>query len=449
MNPGRLKRRACWALGLVLIFVSTLAWRAASAHDIPNQIILHGFVKPEGDRLVFLARIPLVMLLNLGLPKRGSGFLALDRMDEALEKAAAATAREIVLYENGERLSYSSARTRISQPSNRAFDNFDAARAHITGPGLPADTDVFWNQGYFDVAFEYPIRSAESDFSLDLRVAPGLKNRLKLILRYLPPSGEERAYELHYGSGPVHLDPSWFHAAWTFVKLGTAHILDGIDHLLFLLCLVAPFRLRQSWQLVGVITAFTVAHSVTLIAAVSGLVPEGAWFPPFVETLIAASIVYMAVENVIGANLRLRWVVTALFGLVHGFGFSFALEQDLQLAGAHHVVSLASFNVGVEIGQLIFLAVAVPLLALLCRTPRMERILVVILSVLVGHTAWHWAEERFTEFWQRPGPEIDSGHVVIAVSIVALIALTVGAVRLHVRRTSAKDFSLAVSRLVK
>ncbi len=446
MIPRGYNRPVRWALGLVVILVATLAWRAAPAHDIPNQIILHGYVKPEGDRLHFLARVPLVMLLNLNLPKRGPGFLALDHMDEALKTAAAATAREIVLYENGVPLTYSRAKARISQPSDRSFENYDSARERIAGPALASGTDVFWNQGYFDVAFEFPIRSAQSEFSLDLRVAPGLKNRLKLILRYLPTDGEIRAYELHYGSGPVYLDPRWFQAAWSFVKLGTTHILSGVDHLLFLLCLVAPFRLRQFWQLVGVITAFTVAHSITLIAAVTGMVPEGSWFPPLVETLIALSILYMAVENVVGASLRHRWMVTALFGLVHGFGFSFALQQDLQLAGAHFLLSLAAFNVGVEIGQLIFLAAVVPILGLVCRARRAERYVVIILSVIVGHTAWHWALERYAEFRLKPWPEFDASLVFTALSVFALLALLIGAAWLFTHRLSGGNLSSRESR---
>jgi len=449
MTPKLINGRRGWTLCLVVILIAAFAWRSAPAHDIPNQIILHGYVKPEGDRLHFLARVPLVMLLNLNLPKRGPGFLALDHMDQALQKAAAATAREIVLYEDGAPLTYTRAKARISQPSDRSFERYDAARELIAGPALPVDTEVFWNQGYFDVAFEYPIRSAKSDFSLDLRVAPGLKNRLKLILRYLPLNGEIRAYELHYGSGPVYLDPSWFQAALSFVKLGTAHILSGVDHLLFLLCLVAPFRLRQFWQLAGVITAFTVAHSITLIAAVTGMVPEGSWFPPLVETLIAVSILYLAIENVLGASLRYRWLVTALFGLVHGFGFSFALQQDLQLAGGHFLLSLAAFNVGVEIGQLIFLAAVVPILGLLCRTPRAERYMVIILSVLVGHTAWHWALERYAEFRLKPWPEFDATLVITALAFFALLTMIIGAAWPIVRGLLRKNFSSPESKFSK
>jgi hypothetical protein len=387
----------------VLLALSLLPGRAF-AHDIPKQVLLQGFVKPEAGELQVLIRVPLVMLLNLNLPKRGPGFIALDHVDEALKRAAAATSREIVLYENGERLAHSRIRARISQPSDRSFAIYDEALALIEGPRLDPDTNVFWNQGYFDTHITYPIHSPQADFSIDLRVAPGLRDRLKLIVHFLPPEGTERVLELHYGSGPVHLDPHWFQAARTFVVFGYQHILDGIDHLLFLLCLVAPFRMRHFWRLVAVITSFTVAHSITLIAATFGLVPDGRWFPPLVELVIALSIVYMAVENVLGADLRHRWWVSGVFGLVHGFGFSFALQQDLQLAGSHLVLSLLAFNVGVELGQLVFLLVAVAVLGAILRSARAERYGLILLSILVGHTAWHWVTDRFEAVRLTPPP---------------------------------------------
>ena len=96
---------------------------------------------------------------------------------------------------------------------------------------------------------------------------------------------------------------SWIHAGIRRRSIhegGFAHILDGIDHLLFLLGLVIPFRRLRS--LVVVVTAFTLAHSVTLIASAYNLAPDALWFPPLVETLIAVSIVYMAFENIVGAR---------------------------------------------------------------------------------------------------------------------------------------------------
>ena len=202
-----------------------------------------------------------------------------------------------------------------------------------------------------------------------------------------------RAYELHGDPGLLRLDPRWHQAATRFVVEGFRHILDGADHLLFIACLVIPFR--RFAPLVLIVTAFTVAHSITLIAAAFGAAPDGLWFPPLVETLIAVSILYMAFENIAGAKLQRRWIVTFGFGLVHGFGFSFLLRERLQFAGEHLLSSLLAFNVGVEIGQFAVLLVAIPSLALLFRYVVEEKVGTILLSALVAHTAWHWLLERF------------------------------------------------------
>jgi hypothetical protein len=395
----------------------------ASAHDIPDEIVLHGFVKPEGERLHFLVRVPLAMLLSMNLPKRDVGYLDLARIDERLQAAAAATAREIVLYENGVALTPARTTARISEAFDRSFETYEKARANIAGPKLPDNTNVFWNQGFFDAHLEYPIRSARSDFSLDMRLAPGLKGRLKLSLRFMPPEGTARAYQLHGGAGHVALDPRWHEAARSFVKFGFLHILDGWDHLLFLLCLVLPFR-RVGWTLVAVVTSFTVAHSVTLIAAAYGIVPRGAWFPPLVEVLIAASIIYMALENVLRPNLRWRWLLTAAFGLVHGFAFSFLLQNQLQFAGDHLLLSLLAFNVGIELGQLLFIALALPLLALLFASPRLgERLITAVISAFVVHTAWHWLAERWQALGAVEWPQLDVATLVLWAGAAAALAL--------------------------
>ena len=151
-----------------------------------------------------------------------------------------------------------------------------------------------------------------------------------------------------------------------------------------------------------VVTAFTVAHSITLIASAYGLVPDRLWFPPLIETLIAASIVYMALENIVGASTnRRRWMVAFGFGLVHGFGFSFALRENLQFAGSHLLTSLLAFNFGVELGQLAVLAAATSRYSnLFFRFVVDERMGTIILSALVAHTGWHWMIERFDHLRQ-------------------------------------------------
>src|SRR5204862_6635214 len=97
--------------------------------------------------------------------------------------------------------------------------------------------------------------------------------------------------------------------------------------------------------------------------------PDALWFPPLIELLIAASIFYMAAENVLGSSLQRRWVIAFAFGLGHGFGFAYGLQQPLQFAGSHLITSLLSLNLGVERGQLLVLPVLVALLRFLLRLP--------------------------------------------------------------------------------
>src|SRR6266536_2398469 len=115
-----------------------------------------------------------------------------------------------------------------------------------------------------DVLFEYPIQSDRSRFSIRLKL-DRLGIRTLTVLRFLPPGGAVRAFEFLGDPGVVGLDPRWHQAALHFVRLGFEHILDGVDHLLFLFCLVIPFRRFR--PLVAVVTSFTVAHSITLIAS--------------------------------------------------------------------------------------------------------------------------------------------------------------------------------------
>src|SRR5437867_4425434 len=289
-----------------------------------------------------------------------------------------------------------------------------------------------------DVLFEYPIQSEHSRFSIHPALAR-LGLRVVTVLRFVPPSGEVRAFARTGDPGLVWLDPRWHQAALRFVEAGFFHILDGTDHLLFLLCLVIPFRRFRS--LVAVVTSFTVAHSITLIASAYDLGPGALWFPPLIETLIAISILYMATENVLGSNVGRRWMITFGFGLVHGFAFSFALRETLQFAGSHLLTSLLSFNLGVELGQLLVLVLLVPLLELLFRFLVAERLGTIILSVLVGHTAWHWMTERADKLSQFPWPVFNASQLagtirwLMGVVILAGLAwLARGALRERARR---------------
>jgi hypothetical protein len=176
------------------------------------------------------------------------------------------------------------------------------------------------------------------------------------------------------------------------------------------------------------VTSFTVAHSITLIASAAGIAPDALWFPPLIEVLIALSIVWMALENIVGARLEHRWMVAFGFGLVHGFGFSFALRQSLQFAGAHLAMSLLSFNVGVELGQLVIVAAAVPALSFLFRRVVAERTGTIILSAFVAHGAWHWLLERWATLTQYHVdlPALDLAFATSALRALMLLVIVVG-----------------------
>lgn len=169
--------------------------------------------------------------------------------------------------------------------------------------------------------------------------------------------------------------------------LGIEHILTGYDHLVFLLCLLVP---GGTWRSrVAIITAFTVAHSVTLILAALQVIT-----PParFVEAAIAVSIAYVAIENLLHDGPRTRWPAAFGFGLIHGFGFAGMLNV-LDIPVGAFLSSVVAFNLGVEVGQLAVVAVAVPLVAFVSRHAWHRR-LVQSTSVVVCVLAAYWIVER-------------------------------------------------------
>jgi hypothetical protein len=433
--------RTAAAVFLVAAFLAIWPGKPA-AHDIPADVLLRVFVKPEGSVLRIVVRAPLAVMRDVNFPVLGPGYLDLARSDVLVRDGTDLwVANSIAAYEGDRRLTGQLTSVRVSLPSDPSFQGYDTALARATGPRLPNDTLLVWNQAYADAVLEYPITSERSQFS----VHPAFERlgiRVVTVLRYLPPGGSERAFEFIGNPGLVRMDPSWFHAAWQFVKLGFEHILDGTDHLLFVFCLVLPFRRFR--ELVLIVTAFTVAHSVTLAAAAFGYGPDGFWFPPLIETLIAVSILYMALENIVGIQaVRRRWIITFCFGLVHGFGFSFALKRTLQFAGSHLITSLFSFNLGVELGQILVVSLLIPGLALLFRYVVSERVGIIILSAFVAHTAWHWTTERWGILRQVQGPELT---LTTAITVVRwlMVLVILGAVawlvvgRLRERKTASR-----------
>ncbi|MBM6584080.1 HupE/UreJ family protein [Microvirga sp. BT689] len=193
--------------------------------------------------------------------------------------------------------------------------------------------------------------------------------------------------------------PNVWGVAGTYLALGVEHILMGIDHLLFVLVLL--LLTTRMWQLIKTVTAFTVAHSITLGPATLGIVHVPS--QP-VEAVIALSIVFVAAEIVqarrgrAGLAAQMPWIVAFIFGLLHGFGFAGALSE-VGLPEGHIPVALLFFNLGVEAGQLLFVAAVLAVMACATRIrvtwPRWAGL---VPPYAIGSLATVWVIQRVAAF---------------------------------------------------
>jgi hydrogenase/urease accessory protein HupE len=165
--------------------------------------------------------------------------------------------------------------------------------------------------------------------------------------------GDNRTWSTDLVSGEVSTKSSSF----SFFALGMEHILKGFDHLLFLLALLLA---RQSFKdYIKVVTAFTIAHSITLTLGYLDIINLPSYL---VESFIALSIVYVAIENIVRKEVKSRWVLTFFFGLIHGLGFA-GLLLEMAIPKKDLVISLLSFNLGIEAIQVLLVALVIPLLS--------------------------------------------------------------------------------------
>jgi len=401
-------RARAFTLVALLIALPTSVFAA----DIAEELTIRAFVKPDGERLHLLLRVPLKALNGIDFPLRGAnGELELSRIDAVLPSAARWwIAENIELYEGDTRLATPEVvATLVALPSDNSFASYEEAWGHLTGARLANDTQVFRDQAMLDILFDYRIHSDRSSFSIHSALSR-LGARVFTDLRFLPtggPGGElARTFEYQGDPGLFRLDPRWYQDVQRFVPLGFFQILKGTDALLFLFCVALLFR--NFLALMPFVIAFAIAYSTTLIASAYSLASDALWFPVLIETLIAIAIVYMAFVNIVAIlgvpRPKVRWPLAFGFGLIYGFGFAFALRPALQFAGSHVLTSVLSFNLGVEFGQFLVLLLLVPALDVLFRftaaqqpAQRMETI---ILSALAADIGWHRVTERADQLTQ-------------------------------------------------
>ena len=298
---------------------------------------------------------------------------------------------DIKIYKNG------------SQPD---FATLDEAKKSFQDELIFDDfeQEVYVGDTTVDVVLHYSSQKTIYKYALSSTLNPSLPDQgetANLVLDY-SPSGVQVFRERGLLNEPVIISRSVMDAVFTFIKEGVKHILEGLDHVLFVICLVlGAMHLRPLfWR----VTGFTVGHSITLSLGFFGFVPTGAWFVPAVETGIALSIIYVAIVAVLPdfkraeQRQRSEWSVvgiTGLIGLLHGLGFSFVLQNILQVTSPNIWQSLLAFNIGVELGQLLivlFAGLAFYLIGLLGkRVAKVNRFSVAGLCIAIS---CYWVIER-------------------------------------------------------
>ena len=287
-----------------------------------------------------------VDVAQLGQSTVGLALLAMQGLEISVDgENVTAKVERIKIYING------------TQPD---FATLDDARQAFQDKQLfdAFEQGVYVGDTTVDVLMRYTTEAAVYQYALSSSLNPGLPDQdetANLVLDY-SPSGVQvfRARGLLHE--PVVVTRSVLDAIVTFIKEGIVHILEGLDHVLFVICLVlGAMHLKPLlWR----VTGFTIGHSITLSIGFYGFVPTAAWFVPAVETGIALSIIYVAVVAVVPGLKKKKneWtvvVITGLIGLLHGLGFSFVLQNILQVTSPNIWQSLVAFNLGVEAGQVL------------------------------------------------------------------------------------------------
>lgn len=351
-------------LNSILTFAFALLFFAS-----PNTVRAHKLntsyttLIAEGDALKVRVRMDDFDLLKIGIDQNGDSLLFYEEMVAGLDDIFAFVEEQMRLRANG-------------QPLTLVRD-----RGDIT----PDNKGNMFANVYFSAELEEPVNELEVWVGWPERFGEAHKNLAKIML-----TGQPLVQAVFSAESPQQTfagEKSLWDHLYEFTVLGVEHIFLGYDHVMFLLALIVVGG--RLLILVKVVTAFTVAHSITLCLAALEIVRlPSQW----IEAGIALSIVYVAVENFWLKRMEYRWIITFAFGLVHGFGFANVL-RELGLPTRGLVASLFAFNAGVEIGQVAIVALVFPLIAWLSRQSY-QRTVVLVVSAFIGFFGLGWFVER-------------------------------------------------------
>jgi hydrogenase/urease accessory protein HupE len=278
----------------------------------------------------------------------------------------------------------------------------DLLRVRVGGQAIPARLEGVTRDQQQNISFRLHFaQPGEGRFEIASGIIDQLPFGHRQFLTVLNSAGQttgsrllsarDNQFETEIASVPVVVAPVSGGGFLDFLLLGVRHILTGYDHLLFLFGLLIVSRNVRSAALL--ITCFTIAHSLTLALSTFNVITLQS---RIVEPAIAASIVYVGLENLYrGKTLDYRWILTFLFGLVHGLGFASVLrEMGIANTGVKAAIPLIAFNSGVELGQLSIAMIVLPLIWKLRRHITVFRVAVPACSVIIALAGGYWFFER-------------------------------------------------------
>ena len=412
----------CFVLLLLLLFIS----QTAQAHFNLNINIRVFHVIHQEQQIQLLVRMPLAYIIadQLG-EKQQDGTIVpapytINRIENQqlmhyLDKQAllanpqglAMILKDHILFKhNDQRLLPTIGRVRAYPALEQTpFTSMREAQQALAGPIYDDNFAVTYaGDTIIDAEFFFPITSKIDHYELSLTLNPQLPTQQETANLILDHRGEKpRIFRIRgLMDEPVIFANSSLSSIQNFIQSGLIHILTGYDHVLFVLVLI--LGVVNIGALVWRITGFTIGHSVTLSLGFFGYVPKAAWFVPVVEIMIAASIIYVAILALIKHSKNHQHtttLTTTLIGLLHGFGFSFILQEILNIDSEYVWQSLLSFNIGVELGQLMIVVLVYPLLRLIDhKLPQHTKTIRYVVAIPAIMIAVFWMGERTMGFIQ-------------------------------------------------
>ena len=374
----------------------------AAAHEIPHDVTITAHVRQVDEVLDVAVRVPLESMRDIDLPMRGPGYLIFgEALDVSLRDAAEIwIAGGLSVHADDRALDGPTiTATRISLPSDRSFDSATTALAHLEGEAVTA-SDLLWNQALFDVHLSYD--GVPRDAAIGLEPAwAHLGVRTTTRVSFTLPDGSIRRVRFVGDPGLVTADPGIGAVSWTFLELGARAIFERWDALLLVLSLLLV--IRRPVPLIATAAALVAGLSIAILGLSVGVDRGPLWFATFVSSVIAIAVFGVGVVNLLELWRDAPEVTSARRRLMFGYasaGFvgylgAGTLLNEMSFAGNHPAAAALGFVFGTAL-SVAFVALIVGALSMGLRTAQTHRLAATVASVLIAHTAWHWAVERFT-----------------------------------------------------